>query len=216
MSSFLVPMDEYGIFADKSETARVNSLLVAKMFRKKHDKVVRDIENLDSPDDFNIANFGVIKYTDSRGRKQKAYSMTRDGFMFLVMGYRGKTAAAIKVAYINRFNEMETFIKELTECRREFPEFTNQIKRLYPDNIHAYSTEINMLNKIVLGMNSKQYRKAHEIPNTEPIRSHFTATEIERINELQKLDTGLMLSEPDYHKRKGILIAYYTEKYAVV
>lgn len=216
MSSFLVPMDEYGIFADKSETARANSLLVAKMFNKRHDIVLRDIRKLDCSDSFRLLNFVESSYKNEQNKKQPCVDMTRDGFMFLVMGYRGKTAAAIKEAYINRFNEMEVFIKEFTECRREFPEFTNQIKRLYPDNIHAYSTEINMLNKIVLGMNSKQYRKAHEIPNTEPIRSHFTATEIERINELQKLDTGLMLSEPDYHKRKGILIAYYTEKYAVV
>ena len=103
----LIPANEYGIFADMKETARANSLMVAKYFGKHHDKVVRDIENLDCSPEFNTANFGVIKYTDSRGRKQRAYAMTRDGFMFLVMGYRGKKAAALKELYIKRFNEME-------------------------------------------------------------------------------------------------------------
>lgn len=62
------------------DTARANSLQVAEYFGKHHDKVVRDIEALDCSPEFNAANFGVIKYTDSRGRKQKAYAMTRDGF----------------------------------------------------------------------------------------------------------------------------------------
>lgn len=34
---------------------------------------MRDIENLDCSAEFNAANFGVIKYTDSRGRRQRAY-----------------------------------------------------------------------------------------------------------------------------------------------
>ena len=34
--------------------------------------------------------------------------MTKDGFMFLVMGFTGKKAAQIKEAYINAFNQMST------------------------------------------------------------------------------------------------------------
>ncbi len=34
------------------------------------------------------------------------YEMTKDGFMFLVMGFTGKAAAQIKEAYINAFNLM--------------------------------------------------------------------------------------------------------------
>lgn len=32
--------------------------------------------------------------------------MTKDGFMFLIMGFTGKKAAQIKEAYINAFNQM--------------------------------------------------------------------------------------------------------------
>ena len=42
--------------------------------------------------EFNALNFERIKYVDSRGRKQDAYMMTRDGFTMLVMGYTGKKA----------------------------------------------------------------------------------------------------------------------------
>ena len=51
-------------------------------------------------DEFRTANFGDIYYKDSQGRKQKAVAMTRDGFVFLAMGYRGKKAMRFKKAYI--------------------------------------------------------------------------------------------------------------------
>ena len=38
--------------------------------------------------------------------------MTKDGFTFLVMGYRGKKAAQFKEDYIKAFNAMETIIRE--------------------------------------------------------------------------------------------------------
>lgn len=68
------------------------SLIVSQVFGKEHAKVVRDIESLSCSTNFNVANFGVIEYTDTRGRIQKAYEMTKDGFSFLVMGYTGAKA----------------------------------------------------------------------------------------------------------------------------
>ncbi len=53
----------------------------------------------------------MSEYTDNTGRKLQSYEMTKDGFMFLVMGFTGKKAAAIKEAYINAFNEMKPQIE---------------------------------------------------------------------------------------------------------
>lgn len=39
----LIPKDEYGIFADAHDTARVDSLFVAEFFEKNHKEVLRDI-----------------------------------------------------------------------------------------------------------------------------------------------------------------------------
>ena len=101
----LIPKDEYGIFADVHDTARVDSLFIAECFEKSHNHVVRDIEKILSPqsglsEEFNESNFGRITYTDSRGRKQKSYAMTRDGFTMLVMGYTGAKAMRFKELYI--------------------------------------------------------------------------------------------------------------------
>lgn len=205
----LIPANEYGIFADMKETARANSLMVAKYFGKHHDKVVRDIENLDCSPEFNTANFGVIKYTDSRGRKQKAYAMTRDGFMFLVMGYRGKKAAALKELYIKRFNEMEKFIRALAETREEFPLLTANIALIHDDpKPYHYSNEANMLNRLAIGMTAKEFRVLHGLKDGESIRPYLTPEQVDTLDTLQKIDTGLMLAMPDFNQRKRQLQWY--------
>lgn len=94
------------------------SLIVAKVFGKEHKNVIRDIENLSCSMDFNRLNFERITYKDARNRDQTAYEMTKDGFVFLVMGFTGKTAAKFKEAYIRAFNEMEAKLRREQEEQR--------------------------------------------------------------------------------------------------
>ncbi|WP_353631335.1 Rha family transcriptional regulator [Pseudomonas canadensis] len=82
------------------------SLKVAQRFGKAHGKVLRAIRELSCSKDFNRANFGSIEYVDSKGRPQAAYQMTKDGWMFLVMGFSGEKAAARKEKFIRAFNWM--------------------------------------------------------------------------------------------------------------
>jgi phage regulator Rha-like protein len=48
----------------------------------------------------------------------KAYTMTRDGFTFLAMGFTGKKAAGFKEAYIQAFNRMEQELQAPAELTR--------------------------------------------------------------------------------------------------
>lgn len=207
--SQLLPIDGYGLFIDKKDTARVNSLMVATVFNKRHDNVLRDIQNLDCSDDFRLLNFEESKYTNDQGKKQPCVNMTRDGFVFLVMGYRGKKAAQFKEAYIKRFNEMEEFIRTLVETRRDFPELTENIKLLH-DNPKPYhfSNECDMINRLVTGMTAKQFRESHGLKRGETTRPHLTDEQIRMMNALQKADIGLLISTPDYEDRKRRLEWY--------
>ena len=83
------------------------SLRVAEIFKKQHKHVLRAIQNLDCSKDFTERNFGLSEYKDSTGRKLPMYEMTKDGFVFLAMGFTGKEAAQFKEAYINAFNWMQ-------------------------------------------------------------------------------------------------------------
>ena len=103
MKKNLVAKNELGIYADGNGVVRADSLVVAKIFEKRHDNVVRDIRNLDCSEEFRLLNFEESSYTNLQGHRQACFNMTRDGFVFLVMGYRGKKAASFKEAYIKRF-----------------------------------------------------------------------------------------------------------------
>lgn len=205
----LIPMDDYGVFADTSDTARANSLIVAQMFERRHDNVLRDIKTLDCSDEFRRLNFEESSYINEQGKKQPCVNMTRDGFTFLVMGYRGKKAARFKEVYIRRFNEMESFIRTLVATRQDFPELTENIKLLHdsPRPYH-FSNECDMINRLVTGMTAKQFRETHGLKKGETIRPHLTDDQIWLMNALQKADIGLLISTPIYEERKRRLEWY--------
>lgn len=61
--------------------------------------------------EFAARNFFLTEYTDTQGKRQKQYILTRDGFTLLAMGFTGAKAMQFKVAYINAFNRMEQLIR---------------------------------------------------------------------------------------------------------
>lgn len=97
------------------------SLEVAKFFSKRHDDVIRSIRNLrpNCPEKFTARNFAASEYIDETGRSLPMFILYRDGFMLLVMGYTGKKALAMKLAYIEAFNRME---EELARQNRPTPD----------------------------------------------------------------------------------------------
>ena len=88
------------------------SLEVAKFFGKRHTDVLRDVNNVSAncPEEFRQRNFASAEYTDEQGKRRPMFILYRDGFMLLVMGYTGKKALAMKLAYIEAFNHMEAEI----------------------------------------------------------------------------------------------------------
>lgn len=88
-----------------------DSLKVAQRFGKAHANVLRSVRGIkaDQPG-FYLANFAEVTDTFTNGKggtqKRKLYQMTKDGFVFLSMGFTGKDAAAWKIAYIGAFNAM--------------------------------------------------------------------------------------------------------------
>ncbi|AWK13289.1 Rha family transcriptional regulator [Candidatus Fukatsuia symbiotica] len=87
--------------------AVTTSQAVAGYFSKLHKDVLKKVDTLNCSFEFNERNFTPVEYTDAKGEKRPMYEMTKDGFMFLVMGFTGKKAAIFKEAYIAEFNRME-------------------------------------------------------------------------------------------------------------
>ena len=88
------------------------SLKVAEIFGKRHSDVTRAIERLEIPEEISKRNFAHTPYTNQQnGQKYPMYTITRDGFTLLAMGFTGKAAMQFKIAYIQAFNEMERKLK---------------------------------------------------------------------------------------------------------
>lgn len=213
----LIPMDDFGVFADMKDTVRANSLMVAKMFNKTHQHVLRDIAKITESksglsEEFRVHNFVKSSYKDSTGRKLPCYDMTRDGFTVLVMGYTGQRAMRFKETYIHRFNEMESFIRTLVEARTQFPLLTENIKLLHENpRPYHFSNECDMLNRLVLGMTAKQFRETNQLGDVKSIRPYLSPEQINMLDILQKVDIGLLVSVPDFEQRKRFL-EWYMQK----
>lgn len=200
-----LPPELFGLF-EKKGVVKTTSVAVARIFGKRHDDVIKAIKNMKCSQKFNLRNFAEITYKDDRNRKQPAVEMTRDGFTILVMGFSGKKAAAFKEAYIEQFNEMERFVKTVLEARADCPELTEAIHQAHPDaQFYVYTNEFDMINGLVLGMQSRRYRQIHGIPDGESIRPHLTLAQIALIQRLQRLDIAAVLTIPDFQARKEFL-----------
>ena len=82
-----------------------------------------------------------------------------------------------------------------------------------PINTPYFSNECNMLNRIVLGKTAKEVREEHGLKKGTSIRPYLTNEEIEAIDQLQRVDIGLLISTPDFQQRKQYLEWYYMKKF---
>lgn len=82
----------------------VSSRTVAEELDRRHSHVIRDLEKI-----LLDPNVGSVifesKYKDVTGRTLKEYLLTKDGFILYMFNIQGHND--FKMAYINRFNEME-------------------------------------------------------------------------------------------------------------
>ncbi len=107
---------------------------VATAFHKRHDDVLKKLKGLECSPEFTARNFAASNYTDSTGRKLPEYQLTRDGLIFLVMGFNGKKAAVIKEAYINAFNELERQLHNQQQRPLQPPK---EKPVVYPESFHS-------------------------------------------------------------------------------
>ncbi|WP_420279549.1 Rha family transcriptional regulator [Serratia sp. BNK-4] len=112
------------------------SYAIAEAFGKTHSDVLRRIKTLDAPEDFTKRNFAFsYKINKLANNKKDIYvNTTKDGFMLLVMGFTGKKAMAIKIAYINAFNMMA---EELARQQKQ----ADQVKQKQLQEIAAKSAQ---------------------------------------------------------------------------
>lgn len=82
---------------------RMSSREIAELTGKRHDHVLRDIDNLIAQGAISAPNFGETSFVDASNRKQREYSLDFDATMTLVTGYN----AVLRSKVIKRWRELE-------------------------------------------------------------------------------------------------------------
>ena len=82
----------------------VSSRVIAQELEKRHTHVIRDLERILT--DPNVGSLIIpSNYKDNKGETRKEYLLTKDGFTLYMFNIQGHND--FKMAYINKFNEME-------------------------------------------------------------------------------------------------------------
>ncbi len=100
-------------------TMTVSSREVAEMMEKRHDNLLRDIEKHTAIlEKVNELNFELVdlwqlsSYKDAKGETRKEYQVTKKGCEFLAHKTTGEKGDLFTIRYMNKFEEMEQYIKE--------------------------------------------------------------------------------------------------------
>ena len=102
-------MNEFNLEFDEKIGYYVSSRTIADGLGKRHAHVLDTLDEILT--NRNVGSLIVLsKYKDKKGELRKEYKLTKDGFTLYMFHIQGFTE--FKMAYINRFNEMENFIKE--------------------------------------------------------------------------------------------------------
>lgn len=92
------------------------SRIVADHFGKSHKSVTRALATLmtqTGDEEFNRSNFAPIDFLDSRGRQQKEWRMSEQGFALVALGFTGPKAVALRLSFIKAFDEATKRIRQL-------------------------------------------------------------------------------------------------------
>lgn len=98
---------------------KTTSYAVAEAFQKRHSDVLRTIKNMKCSQKFRERNFALCFENNKlqNGKPRKFYQMTERGFMFLVMGFSGEKADAIKESFIDAFEWMSNQLTQVFQSK---------------------------------------------------------------------------------------------------
>lgn len=97
----------------------ISSIEVAEMVEKQHNELLKDIrryiEQLNEGEIPHVDFFVENTYIDAKGEKRPCYDVTKRGCEFIANKLTGVKGAVFTAKFINRFHDMEDYIKKENE-----------------------------------------------------------------------------------------------------
>lgn len=190
----------------KETVAMTDTLKVAEYFDKRHDNILKRLENLECSTEFRALNFKASSYYTEQNKKKPMYLMTQDGFTLLVMGFTGKKAMQFKERYITAFNAMRKQIIARAELKSDQHRLNDAIKlkleKTGKQDIHAYARENNLVYIVALGTTAKKWLLAHGYSADDEIRQNLTIEQLRLVDDLLAENAVMIKLGLDYQERK--------------
>lgn len=205
---------ENSVISRSGGQSTMSSREIAKLVGSRHDSVRRTVERL--------AERGAIALPPMVEKSTAG----RPAQEFVFSGEQGKRDSIVVVAQlspeftarlVDRWMELEARQAALDEAhasrqgaRLEAPLLTDAIKlSLLSAGKEAkhyhFSNEFNMINRLVLGCTSRQFRNEHGLSASAPVRDALTPWEIKAVEHLQRINTALLEVGMPYAERKARL-----------
>nr|DAW77527.1 MAG TPA: regulatory protein [Caudoviricetes sp.] len=212
---------------DFNGTLVISSRIIAKELSKRHDHVIRDLENIlknsETPNLGSLIIPSIYKVSGQK-REYKEYLLTKDGFvlyMFNIQGYND-----FKIKYINKFNEMENaikngnlitederlilnIVKSKTEAERTYymSEYEKKVEKVKEEN-EDLKHEVNVYNSYLLSRIKMDIKyTTGELAKTYGIKA----------NPMHKILKDLGMIESKVHeetqRKYWVLTKKYEDKY---
>ncbi|MBG0969153.1 Rha family transcriptional regulator [Bacillus sp. SRB3LM] len=167
MNQLTVANEQALVFENNGKVV-TDSLMIAEMFEKTHDNVLKDIRKQIeyAGPEFSLVNFHESNYENGRGRKYLKYNLKEEAFTLVVMSYNTKEAVQMKIKFIEEFKRMKQHIQNqqkiptdpmgvlkltfqaLEGHTQEIQEIKSDVKDLR-ENAPLYAIECDEVSKVV-------------------------------------------------------------------
>ncbi|WP_324046005.1 Rha family transcriptional regulator [Aeromonas caviae] len=132
---------------------------VAELFEKEHRNVLRAIRLLECDEEFTALNYELTDFIDKNGDSRPEYLISKDGMVFLVMGFTGKKAAQFKLLYIRAFNWMMEQLHENRDLQHLLHDFARRAAlSVSKGSFHGQGLAQRRIEKRVLGLEQAQLK----------------------------------------------------------
>lgn len=199
-SKEVIEVDNNIVF-EKEGKLFTNSLYVAKVFDKDHDKVIRDIKNLECSLNFRTANFGESYFVNSQNKSYPMFEMTEKGFSLLAFGFTGAKAIQFKEMYLNKFEEMR---EQINQAVASAPTSNNNYLALFDLTLKSLKEQENKILSLENKFNVIETKLDMQEVNKEKLLSEMSTCEY---------SDRLPLEVPTRKKITTIVNAYVLNKF---
>ncbi|MCU7836718.1 MAG: KilA-N domain-containing protein [gamma proteobacterium symbiont of Taylorina sp.] len=195
----------------KSDTLFFNATKMAKQFNKRPDDFWKQPQNIEYLEALITLGEGNKKSDFIKTKKGKYGGTWFHNDLALQFARWLNSMFAVKLDkwIIQRLKDEHNRQQKRLESKTGFLQLSQAVEGSHdPVEFYHYTTETNMINKIVLGMDAKKYKKLHRVDN---VRDNCNTFELSQIDELQKADACLIKMGISYHDRKSQLENYYAK-----